>query len=178
MCLGSSLIGVVDLNHKVSGCGLIHQQSLVLEQSRRLEGYRQAGHFFNYVVVFVQNFGLGNQQIVKLGLAHLLDHFIFYFFIIVDKAVVAHTSEGASFDKVFIRALTNTKGMESCFVVDLAVLLDKLDYSAVVVYCTIGQQVNVGFLCTRFTRVDLRKDFKKRLINFCLPVICFKLCYL
>ena len=163
------------MNHKVSGCGLIHQQSLVLEQSRRLEVQRQTGHFFNHVVVFVQNFGLGNQQIVKLGLAHLLDHFIFYFFIIEDKAVVAHTSEGASFDKVFIRALTNTKGMESCFVVDLAVLLDKLDYSAVVVYCTIGQQVNVGFLCTRFTQVDLGEDVNKGVVNFSATEICLKL---
>jgi hypothetical protein len=68
--------------------------------------------------------------------------------------------------------------MESCFVVDLAVLLDKIDNSAVVVDSTIGQQINVGFLYTRFTQVDLREDFKKRLINFCLPVICFKLCYL
>jgi hypothetical protein len=48
--------------------------------------------------------------------------------------------------------------MESCFIVDLAVLLDQLDYSAVVVDCTIGQQVNVGFLCTRFTQVDLGED--------------------
>jgi hypothetical protein len=166
------------LNHKVSGSGLIHQQSLVLEQSRRLEGYRQAGHFLNHVVVFVQNSCLGNQQVVELCLAHLLDHFVFNFFVIVDKAEVAHTSEGASFDKVFICALTNTKGMESCFVVDLAVLLDKIDNSAVVVYCTIGQQVNVGFLCTRFTQVDLREDVNKRIVNFCAPKICFKLGYL
>jgi len=91
---------------------------------------------------------LGNQQVVELGLAHLLDHFVFNFFVIVDKAEVSHTSKGASFDKVFIRALSYTEGMESCFVVDLAVLLDKLDNCAVVVDCTIGQQVNVGFLCT------------------------------
>jgi hypothetical protein len=166
------------LNHKVSGCGLLHQQSLVLEQSRWLEGYRQARHFFNHVVVFIHNSCLGNQQVVKLGLTHLLDHFVFNLFVIVDKAEVSHASEGASFDKVFIRALTNTKGVESRFVVNSAVLLDKLDNSAVVVYCTIGQQVNVGFLCTRFTQVDLREDVNKRIVNFCAPEICFKLSYL
>ena len=120
---------------------------------------------------------MGNQQVVKLYLAHLLDHFVFNFFVIVDKAEVAHTGVGASFYKVFVCAITKTEGMESCFVVEIAVLPDKLNYSAVVVDCTIGQQVNMGFLYTRFTQVDLGEDIKKGIVNLCFPVICFKLSY-
>jgi len=178
MCLGSSLVGVVDLDRKSCCCWLLHQQSLVLEQSRRLEWYRQTGHFFNHVVVLVHNFGLGNQQVVKPSLAHLVDDFVFNLLVIVDKAEVPHTGEGASFNKMLVCALTNTESVESCVVIDSAVLLDKLDNSTVVVNCTIGQQVNVGFHGIRFRQVDLSENVNKGIVNFCAPEICFKLSYL
>jgi hypothetical protein len=108
----------------------------------------------------------------------LVDDFVFNLLVIVDKAEVPHTGECASFDKMLVCALTNTEGVESCVVVDSAVLHDKLNNSTVVVDFTIGQQVNVGFQGIRFIQVNLRENVNKGIVNFCAPEICFKLSYL
>jgi hypothetical protein len=86
----------------------------------------------------IEDFQLGQQMVVKVGVGQGIDHFFFDIEFVINEVVVAKTFVGALSDKMHICPIANSKGMDSCFLVRM--LSNKVDDLVSVVHSSICKQ--------------------------------------